>query len=227
MNRAHLAGLLEQDGEAYTACRRAVLTGAAISISENGQPASTLASIYARRQRHTRQVGIPTLGFVTAVRRLRDQGHEILRFAAVDADDPPYHFHLFLNEDLTAVLACVGIDHRTGYKLRPGDHVLLECQVVSHESEDFPGWIRATVIDAAGRTWSFVEKGPVLGIELEPHALLPATAGIRATVARELPDDDMDRPARLIVSTAVDGVSAEDGTDEFIVARESIRRLPI
>jgi hypothetical protein len=226
VNRAHLAGLLEQDGEAYAACRRAVLAGATISISETGQPASTLAPIYARRQRHTRQVGIPTLGFATAVQQLQDRGQQILKFAAVDADDPPYHFHLFLNEDLTAVLACIGIDHRTGYQLRPGDQVLLECQIISLESGDFPGWVRATVNDAMGRIWSFVEKAPVLGIDLEPHAPLPATAGIRGTVVRELPEGDLDTPARLIVSTAIDGVSAEDGADEFTVDRESVWRLP-
>ena len=28
---------------------------------------------------------------------------------AVSADDPPYDFQLFLNEDLTAVVACLGV----------------------------------------------------------------------------------------------------------------------
>ncbi|MEU7673545.1 hypothetical protein AB0C42_01855 [Micromonospora taraxaci] len=225
MNRAHLARLLERDSEAYVACRRAVLDGATIWISETGQQASTLAHIYARRQRTTRQFGIPTLGFPAAVQELHDRGEQLVRLAAVDVEDPPYHFQLFLNDDVSAVLACIGVDGRTGYRVRPGDQVLLECQVISWESNDFPGWIRASITDAAGRTWSLVEKAPVLGIDLKLHAPLPTTISIRGTVVRELPEDDLDTPAALIVSTAVNGISAEDGTDQFIVTRESVRRL--
>ncbi|WP_444951014.1 hypothetical protein [Micromonospora ureilytica] len=226
MNRAHLARLLERNSEAYAACRRAVLDGATIWISETGQPASTFARIYARRQRTTRQSGIPTLGFPAAVQELHDRREQLVRLAAVDVEDPPYHFQLFLNDDVSAVLACIGVDGRTGYRARPGNQVLLECQIISWESNDFPGWIRASITDAAGRTWSLVEKAPVLGIDLQPHAPLPKTIGIRSTVVRELPEDDIDTPATLIISTAVDGISAEDGTDQFVVTRESIRRLP-
>lgn len=228
VNRAHLAGLLERDSEAYTACRRAVLDGATIWISETGQPASTFARIYARRQRTTRQSGIPTLGFPAAVQELHDRREQLVRLAAVDVEDPPYHFQLFLNDDGSAVLACIGVDGGMGYRVRPGDQVLLECQIISWESNDFPGWIRASITDAAGHTWSLVEKAPVLGLglDLQLHAPLPTTLGIRSTVVRELPDDDLDTPAALIVSTAVDGISAEDGTDQFVVTRESIRRLP-
>ncbi|MEU4164761.1 hypothetical protein [Actinoplanes sp. NPDC026670] len=225
MDPAQLAALLERDDEACTACRRAVLDGATIWINESVQPASALAHIYARRQRTTRRSGIPTLGFAAALQKLHDQGDQLVRLGAVDVADPPYHFHLFLNDDLSTVLACLGVDGRTGSRVRPGDQVLLECRVLGWESDDFPGWVRASVTDAAGRVWSLVEKAPALGIDFEPHSSLPATIGIRGIVVRELPEDDLQNPAMLIVSTAVDGISAEDGTEQFTVTRESVRRF--
>jgi hypothetical protein len=71
---------------------------------------STLVALYARRDSHTRQQGIPTLGFTRAVDDLRAHGEDLVRLGAVDLDDPPYHFQLFLNADATAVVACLGVD---------------------------------------------------------------------------------------------------------------------
>ena len=45
-----------------------------------------------------------------AVDELRSRGEDLVRIGAVDTDNPPYHFQLFLNEDATTVIACLGVD---------------------------------------------------------------------------------------------------------------------
>jgi hypothetical protein len=110
VDRDHLARILDCEGEAFAACRGAVLDGARFWVTDSTQPASELATTYARRERRIRQRGIPTLGFAEAVTALRDRGDGLVRLGAVDTDDPPYHFQLFINGDGTAMIACLGVD---------------------------------------------------------------------------------------------------------------------
>ena len=112
MDRDDLARMLERDGAAFAACRRAVLAGAQFWVTDGTQPASTLVSLYARRDRRTRQRGIPTVGFADAVAELDARGDDLVRIGAVDEDEPPYHFQLFLDEHATTVVACLGVDQR-------------------------------------------------------------------------------------------------------------------
>ena len=100
MDRHHLAALLESGESTFVACRQAVLAGARFWVDEAGCSAQRLASVYARRERHTERIGLPTSGFAAAVAALRVQGERLLRVGAVDVDDPPYHFQLFLDEGL-------------------------------------------------------------------------------------------------------------------------------
>ena len=86
------------------------MAGARFWVTEDTQPASTLVRTYARRDRHTQQRGIPTLGFAQAVDELRSRGDDLVRIGAVDTDTPPYHFQLFLDEDAAAVVARLGVD---------------------------------------------------------------------------------------------------------------------
>ena len=118
MDRDLLIQLLGDEQEAYNACRRYVAAGARVWVSDDAQPASGLASTYQRRAGHISQTGIPTLGFSAAVHALCEYGEQPVRLGAVDVDDPPYHFQLFLDENLTSVVACLGVDqdpaHRQG-----------------------------------------------------------------------------------------------------------------
>jgi len=109
MDRDHLARMLERNGEAFAACRRAVLAGAQFLVADTGQPASELVRTYVRRERHAQQRAIPTQGFAEAVAALRAQGEHQVRIGAVEMVDPRYHFELFVNEDGTAVIACLGV----------------------------------------------------------------------------------------------------------------------
>ncbi|MEV0715622.1 hypothetical protein [Asanoa sp. NPDC050611] len=121
MDRDRLAQLLDTPGAAFSACRSAVLAGARFWVTDIDQPASGLFEIYRRRDAHTRQEGISTLGFTAAVETLRALGQQPVRLRAVDLDEPPYHFQLFLNADATAVVACLGVDQSVHYPVRPTD----------------------------------------------------------------------------------------------------------
>ncbi|MEU8006288.1 hypothetical protein AB0B66_34460 [Catellatospora sp. NPDC049111] len=56
------------------------------------------------------------LGFREAVDRLDELGDQPLRLGQVAVLSPPYHFLLFLTADLSAVVACIGVDqqHQAG-----------------------------------------------------------------------------------------------------------------
>jgi hypothetical protein len=118
VDRDLLIQLLGDEYEAFSACRRYVAAGARIWVSNDAQPASGLASTYQRRAGHTRQAGVPTLGFSAAVQALCGYGEQPVRLGAVDVDDPPYHFQLFLDENLTSVVACLGVDQDPAHRQR-------------------------------------------------------------------------------------------------------------
>lgn len=227
MDREDLARLLIGEGEPFAACRRAVLSGAPFWISEQDHPtsASALVSIYARRHEHTTRCGLPTLGFARAVDALRAHGEHLIRVGAVDVLDPPFHYQLFLTEDLTTVVAILGVDQPLGYRLRAGEKVMLSCEVVGWVREEFPGWVRVRLTDAENRAWFLVDKVPIFGVEVTAESTLPMPATVRCAVAGVIRDGD-DGPPRLVVSTAPDGVAAEDGTDQFTVAGDMLRRIP-
>jgi hypothetical protein len=143
MDREDLARRLIREREPFAECRRAVLSGAPFWISgpEHPTSASALASIYARRHEQTTRRGIPTVGFARAVDALRAHDEQLIRVGAVDVQDPPYHYQLFLTEDLTTVVAILGVDQHLGYRLRTGEKVMLSCEVVGWVREEFPGWV--------------------------------------------------------------------------------------
>jgi hypothetical protein len=121
MDRDHLGRLLAQEGDAFAACRRDVMAGAAIRVWASETPAVELAGIYARRLCLVERRGTAQVGFADAVRTLAGRGHASIRIGAVDVADPPYHFQLFLNQTATEVIACLGIDQ--GWKAeRSGRH---------------------------------------------------------------------------------------------------------
>ncbi|HEX2301049.1 MAG TPA: hypothetical protein VHH34_21500, partial [Pseudonocardiaceae bacterium] len=202
MDRARLAQLLsEAGGGVFSACQDALLTGAHFWVEEHGGPAAHAA--------------------VTA---LRAQGDQLIRIGAVDLDGPPYHYQLFVRDDLSAAVAGLGVDLRLGFRLRQGDQVLLICDVVGEDSSSFPGWLRVRFTDAAGREWDLVDKAPIFGTASESRGARPDTATVRVTVIELLPQEPTGAAPLVQVSTALDGVSAADGTDVFIVSDTVLRR---
>ena len=61
---------------------------------------------------HTVAEGIPTLGFSEAVASLRGMGTQPVQLGQVTVEDPPYLFMLFLADDASSVVACLGIDQQ-------------------------------------------------------------------------------------------------------------------
>jgi hypothetical protein len=121
VERELLIRLLGDGNEAFAACRQAVVDGARFDVYDGAVPGSHLASIYEVRDRHAQRIGLPTLGFSAAVHELQMYGEQPIRVGSVDVDDPPYHFALFLDEKLSSVVACLGVDqafqaHRHGPK---------------------------------------------------------------------------------------------------------------
>jgi len=122
-------------------------------------------------------VGIPTLGFVEAVRALDACGDLPVRLAAVNGI--PFHFQLFLDDALNGIVACLGVDQRLGYRLRAGDQVSWTGEVVARASDEFPGWVRPRMRDAAGRWWSFLDKTPIFDLADGSEMATATTAAIR------------------------------------------------
>lgn len=121
MERDQLVRLLDNRGEAFIACREALASGARFWVSGVDQPVSALVRTYARRDSRTRAAGVPTLGFSAAVDALRNWGEQMIRIGAVDAEDPPYHFQVFLDQALTAVMACLGVEQSRNRRRQPSD----------------------------------------------------------------------------------------------------------
>lgn len=92
----------------------------------------------------------------------------------------------------------------------------VDVQIVRWVSDDpQPGIVEALLIDAEGRTWSFVDKTAVFSASLNSPKDLPCAGGIRCTVIERLTKPDGAQVA--VISTSVDGVDS-NGTTEFRVA---------
>lgn len=112
MDRDRLAQLLDTPAYATSACRHALLDGAEFTVWEGSVPASSMVPAYERRERHTEAAGIPTVGFPAAIANLREMGTRRVQVGQVKVTNPPYVFMVFLDEDSTAVVACVGVDQQ-------------------------------------------------------------------------------------------------------------------
>ncbi|MEV4412929.1 hypothetical protein [Catellatospora sp. NPDC049609] len=112
MERDRLIQLLSEDAGAFSYCRQALQAGANFRVFDAHPPvaANHFANVYAGRERRMRAAGTPTLGFPDAVQRLRDLGDQPLQLGEVGVASPAYHFQLFLTGDLSAVVACLGVD---------------------------------------------------------------------------------------------------------------------
>lgn len=120
MERAQLISLLVDQTASFAACREALQRGASFTSSDGLLPARHYAGIYKRRERHTREAGIPTMGFAEAVKTLDALENEPLQIAGVRQTDPPYYFQLFLTADRSAMVACIGVgqQHQAAVRLR-------------------------------------------------------------------------------------------------------------
>jgi hypothetical protein len=96
----------------------------------------------------------------------------------------------------------------------------LRCEAVAWVDEDWPGWFRVRLIDAAHRPWHFVDKVSVFFPGSAGPSTLPA-----ALIQCRIIDHSTD--GLFTVSTAMpDGVEAEDETTVFRVRIDQVQRHP-
>ena len=99
------AFLAEEDAD--VACRSALIAGASYRApSDDLIDAASLVGIYERRARHIEDRGIPTIGFMRGVERLRAVTDGV-RAGSVHSDD--FNFVFFLEPREPVVLACMAV----------------------------------------------------------------------------------------------------------------------
>jgi hypothetical protein len=110
MERDQLVELLDGPGDAGSACRHALIDGAAFLVWQGSAAADRMVPAYERRLRRAAAEGMATIGFQEALVALRAVGRQQLRLGQVALLDNTYRFMLFLAADLSAVVACLGIE---------------------------------------------------------------------------------------------------------------------
>ncbi|TGN84057.1 hypothetical protein E5082_12205 [Streptomyces griseoluteus] len=119
MKREALERLLGRGDETSLAALSALHAGASYVVWDGATSAKSLATIYARRLRHTLRRGIETHGLARAVQRLDLYGRPV-RLGQVTAADRSWIFMLFLNEDGSTLVACPGVRQTQPGPARPG-----------------------------------------------------------------------------------------------------------
>jgi len=110
MERSHLARLLAGADEVRLLSRTALGEGADYKVWPEGIATQHLVSIYERRERGTRRSGQASLGFPEALDSLRAyEGTELSIGFIDDRRRGGYYFQLFLNLELSSVVACFGV----------------------------------------------------------------------------------------------------------------------
>ncbi|MFI6482555.1 hypothetical protein ACIBH1_31795 [Nonomuraea sp. NPDC050663] len=104
-----LALLLQDGGDAASACRSVLLAGGTFQVYEGAVSVGSLFSTYRRRERLTRTKGVDSLGFASAVALLEACEFEQVLVGYVQGGEPPYHFQVFLAPDATRLVACLGV----------------------------------------------------------------------------------------------------------------------
>jgi hypothetical protein len=96
--------------------------------------------------------------------------------------------------------------------------VVLRATALGWDSQDFPGWLRVVVADAAGRSHVIVEKAPVLTTsDVAGSAVFPSQLWLRGGYQR------MEGTA--VVVRLAHGVETTDGVAELTVSHEDVRWL--
>lgn len=110
MERSQLAQLLAGAGQVRLLSRAALGEGVDYKVWPEGVATQRLVSIYERRERGTRRSGQPSLGFAEALDSLRSYEDTELAIGFIDdRRRGGYYFQLFLNLELSSVVACFGV----------------------------------------------------------------------------------------------------------------------
>ncbi|MFF9913345.1 hypothetical protein [Streptomyces sp. NPDC013457] len=107
MERHVLESLLTGDDEASVRALAALRSGAPYSVEERVQPTGVHAGVFGHRLQRMRMRGYEPPGLERAVQLVREHGRPV-RTALIDPDNRTWFTLLFLTEDRSALVACVG-----------------------------------------------------------------------------------------------------------------------
>lgn len=115
VERSRLIQLLAGDGEVRLLSRSALSAGAEYEVWPEAVPAQRLLAVYERRERSVRRSGQSSIGFSDALDALRTYGGPELSIGFIDdRSRGGYYFQLFMEVDLEAVVACLGVESPRG-----------------------------------------------------------------------------------------------------------------
>lgn len=106
MERHVLESLLVGDDEASVVALAALRSGVPYSVEERVQPTGAHAGVFSRRLQRMRMRGFEPPGLERAVQLVREYGRPV-RTALIDPGNRIRFTLLFLNEDGSALVACV------------------------------------------------------------------------------------------------------------------------
>ena len=93
--------------------------------------------------------------------------------------------------------------------------VKLRASIVRWHSDDFPGWVEVSVLDARGQTHRIVEKVPVVtALEITPDSSFPIELWIEAKT------ESVDGGEMVV--TLQDGIETTEGKRSLIVASAGV-----
>jgi hypothetical protein len=108
VEREQLEQLLRGGDDTSSAALAALRVGASYVVWDGTTSPKSLATIYGRRLRHSLRAGTETPGLAQAVQRL-DLYDRPIRLCRIRAADGCWIFLLFLDEDVSRLVACTGI----------------------------------------------------------------------------------------------------------------------
>jgi hypothetical protein len=97
-------------------------------------------------------------------------------------------------------------------------------EVTRFVDTSFPGWVEFVLLDAAGASWTFVDKVPVVTAEgLSEASDYPRRASIECEV---VPDPSAARAAGLVTidTSRPWGIETKDGISTFVVHQSQLDR---
>jgi hypothetical protein len=102
----------------------------------------------------------------------------------------------------------------------------VEVAIVEYVSEDQPGWVRCHLIDASNRTWTFLEKTPVVSSShLVPTSQFPQPGLVACKLLSVFASPRGEQIARIDTMEPW-GVESEQGTSVFEVSANLLRDVP-
>jgi hypothetical protein len=96
----------------------------------------------------------------------------------------------------------------------------VRCEVVRWLSDEQPGWVEASIVDAQGRRWSFFDKPTIFSDDvIRATSEFPLPGVIRCEVVSS---DQGDGGIEVVEVRLLDGVESAEGLARFLVRADEV-----